>query len=150
MHRAGPADRRDRHLPFCDQSLIRGSAPRLETERLVLRHLRAEDIGYFAEVHGDEGVSRYLGGTIGREDAWRRALTGAGFWTVLGIGVWVVERRADGRTIGHVGFFDFQRDMQPSIAGEPEMGWILGREAQGQGYASEACRSALDPSSSRR
>jgi RimJ/RimL family protein N-acetyltransferase len=63
---------------------------------------------------------------------------------VLGIGLWAVERRSDRRTVGHVGFFDFQRDMTPSIAGEPEMGWIFSREGQGQGLASEAGRAALD------
>ena len=126
-------------LPNIDQPL----APILETERLLLRHIRPSDVGYFAETHADEEVMRHVGGVLGREDAWRRAMTGAGFWGVLGIGLWAVERRADGKTIGHVGYFDFQRDMQPSIAGEPEMGWIFSREAHGQGYATEAAQAAL-------
>jgi RimJ/RimL family protein N-acetyltransferase len=129
--------------PFRDPSLRHSSAPTLETERLILRHVRAEDISYFAEAHADEEVSRHVGGPIGREDAWRRAMTGAGFWSVLGIGLWAIERRADGRTIGHIGFFDFQRDIDPSIAGEPEMGWIFARDAQGQGFAKEAGEAAL-------
>jgi RimJ/RimL family protein N-acetyltransferase len=130
--------------PFRGAGLADNIAPTLETERLVLRHVRPSDIDYFAEAHGDEQVMRHLGGPLGREDAWRRALTGAGFWGVLGIGLWAVERRSDGRTIGHVGFFDFQRDMTPSIAGEPEMGWIFIPDGQGQGLASEAGRAALD------
>ncbi len=131
-------------LPFHEPNLVHPIAPTLETERLRLRHVRPGDVEYFAQAHGDEQVSRHVGGPISREDAWRRAMTGAGFWGVLGVGLWAVERRSDGETIGHVGFFDFQRDMQPSISGEPEMGWIFRREAQGQGYASEACRAALD------
>jgi RimJ/RimL family protein N-acetyltransferase len=111
---------------------------------LILRHVRAEDIEYFSAAHGDEDVSRFVGGPIGREDAWRRAMTGAGFWEVLGIGVWAIERRADHRTIGHIGFFDFQRDIEPTMAGEPEMGWIFSKEAQGQGLATEAGKAALD------
>jgi RimJ/RimL family protein N-acetyltransferase len=130
--------------PFRGAELANNIAPTIQTERLVLRHLRPSDIGYFAEAHGDEEIMRHLGGPISREDAWRRALTGAGFWSVLGIGLWAVERRSDERTIGHIGFFDFQRDMAPSIAGEPEMGWIFGREGQGQGFASEAGAAALD------
>lgn len=114
------------------------------TERLVLRHVRPSDVEYFAETHADEDVMRHVGGAISREDAWRRAMTGAGFWGVLGIGLWAVERQLDGQTIGHVGFFDFQRDMQPSIAGEPEMGWIFSARAQGSGFASEAGRAALE------
>ena len=130
--------------PFCGAELRDNIAPTLETERLLLRHVRLSDVDYFAEVQGDEEVMRHLGGPLGREDSWRRALTGAGLWSVLGIGLWAVDRRSDGRTIGQLGFFDFQRDMTPSIAGEPEMGWIFSGEGQGQGFASEAGRAVLD------
>lgn len=108
-----------------------------------MRHIRPSDVDYFAATHADEEVMRHVGGAVGREDAWRRAMTGAGFWGVLGIGLWAVERRSDGRTIGHIGFFDFQRDMQPSIAGEPEMGWIFSPDGQGHGLATEAGQAAL-------
>ena len=126
------------------QKIDRPVAPTLVTERLTLRHIRPSDIHYFADTHADPEIMRHVGGPVCREDAWRRAMTGAGFWGVLGIGLWAVERRSDGETIGHVGFFDFQRDMQPSIAGEPEMGWIFTSKAHGKGYASEAGRAALD------
>ena len=109
----------------------------------MLRHIRPSDIDYFASTHADEDVMRHVGGPMGREDAWRRAMTGAGFWGVLGIGLWAVEQQSDGQTIGHVGFFDFQRDMEPSIAGEPEMGWIFSPQGQGKGYAFEAGSAAL-------
>ena len=46
--------------------------------------------------------------------------------------------------VGHVGFFQFERDMEPSILGEPEMGWIFDRSVHGQGVATEACRAALE------
>jgi len=128
------------HLPEIKQPV----APTLVTERLVLRHVRPSDIHYFAETHADPEVMRFVGGPVSREDAWRRAMTGAGFWGVLGIGLWAVEQQSDGETVGHVGFFDFQRDMQPSIAGEPEMGWIFSPKAQGRGYASEAGSAALE------
>jgi RimJ/RimL family protein N-acetyltransferase len=71
-------------------------------------------------------------------------LAGVGLWPLTGIGMWAVERRQDGATIGHVGFFDFLRDCDPSIAGQAEMGWILSPAAHGQGYAGEACRAILD------
>jgi len=120
-------------------------APLIETERLTLRHFRTSDLDAFAETMADPEVVRHLGGEPNdREDAWRKLLTGAGFWALLGIGMWAVERRSDRRLIGHVGFFDFQRDMRPSIAGEPEMGWIFNPRAQGQGYATEAGEAALD------
>jgi RimJ/RimL family protein N-acetyltransferase len=131
-------------VPFHDPKLVNPTAPTLRTERLILRHVRPADVEYFASSHADTEVMRHVGGPVSREDAWRRAMTGAGFWGVLGIGMWAVERRSDGRTIGHIGFFDFQRDMQPSIAGEPEMGWIFASDGQGQGLATEAGKAALD------
>ena len=121
------------------------SAPLIETERLTLRHFRARDLDAFAETMADPDVVRHIGGEPNdREDAWRKMLTGAGFWSLIGIGMWAVERRSDRRLIGHVGLFEFQRDMQPSIAGEPEMGWVFNPRAHGQGYATEACLAALE------
>jgi RimJ/RimL family protein N-acetyltransferase len=130
--------------PFRLPNVSQPVAPNLETERLLLRHVRPSDVNYFADTHADEEVMRHVGGPVSREDGWRRALTGAGFWGVLGIGLWAVERRSDRQTIGHVGFFDFQRDMDPSIAGEPEMGWIFSAEGQGKGFATEAAQTALE------
>jgi len=87
---------------------------------------------------------RYIGGSpVGREDSWRRLLLGVGSWSLIGMGPWAVEQKADGRMVGHCGFFQFNREMSPSILGEPEMGWIFDRSVHGQGFASEACRAAL-------
>ena len=120
-------------------------APRIETERLILRAFRAGDLDAHAATLGDEETMRYIGGTpVGREDSWRRLLLGVGSWALLGMGPWAVERQADGRMIGHCGFFQFNREMSPSIVGEPEMGWIFDRSVHGPGIAFEACRAALD------
>jgi RimJ/RimL family protein N-acetyltransferase len=62
---------------------------------------------------------------------------------MLGYGYWSVERRSDGRYIGHLGFADFKRDMEPSLEGLPEMGWIFASDAQGQGFALEGVSAAL-------
>ena len=70
-------------------------------------------------------------------------LAGAALWTLTGIGMWAITRRDDGAAIGHGGFFDFLRDCDPSIGGQPEMGWILAPAAHGQGYALEACEAML-------
>lgn len=120
------------------------SAPRLETERLILREFAASDLDSHAATLGDPEVMRHVGGqALGREDSWRRLTSGAGLWRLIGVGGWAVELKSDGRMVGHCGFFDFQRDMQPPIAGEPEMGWIFDRSVHGQGIAYEACARAL-------
>jgi RimJ/RimL family protein N-acetyltransferase len=109
----------------------------------VLREFKLDDLDYFLKFFADAEASQHVGGPIGREDTWRRLLTGSALWQMTGIGMWAVERRSDGATIGHLGFFDFLRDSDPSIAGAVEMGWILAPEAQGQGLASEACTAIL-------
>jgi len=48
-----------------------------------------------------------------------------------------IERKEDGTVIGFVGFI-----YQDS--GQGEMGWALGEEYRGQGYATEAARALMD------
>jgi RimJ/RimL family protein N-acetyltransferase len=118
--------------------------PILETPRLRLRAFRESDLEAQAAVMRDPEVVRHLGGApFPREDTWRRIATAMGLWPLLGFGYWAVERREDGAYVGQAGFSDFKRDMQPSIEGLPEMGWILAPYAQGQGYASEAVAAGL-------
>jgi RimJ/RimL family protein N-acetyltransferase len=124
--------------------LIR-EAPRIETERLILRAFRAGDLDAHAATLGDEEVMRHIGGKpVGREDSWRRLLMGIGMWDLIGMGPWAVELKSDSRMVGHCGFFQFNREMTPLILGEAEMGWIFDRSVHGQGIAFEACSAALD------
>jgi RimJ/RimL family protein N-acetyltransferase len=121
------------------------AVPEIETARLRLRGFREADLDAQAAILGDPEVTRHLGGSaFSREDSWRRMLAAPGLWALLGYGYWAVERREDGAFLGQVGFADFKRDMTPSIEGLPEMGWIFGPHAQGQGYAAEAVAAGLD------
>ena len=120
-------------------------APTLETERLILREFRRDDLDAHAATLGDEEVMRHIGGkAMTREESWRRLLSAVGMWSLIGMGAWAVEQKSDGRMVGHCGFFQFERALQPSIEGEPEMGWIFDRSVHGQGIAFEACNAALE------
>jgi RimJ/RimL family protein N-acetyltransferase len=112
--------------------------PVLETERLVLRGWREGDIEVEAAVSADPEVMRYLGGVIGREEAWRRMTLHAGHWLIRGYGNWAVEQRDSGALIGRVGLW--RPEGWPGL----EVGWRLVRSAWGSGYATEAARAAME------
>ncbi len=121
------------------------SAPRLETERLFLRAFRADDLEALATLWANDDVVRFIGGNkLSREDTWRRSLAACGQWPYTGFGYWIVELKRDRRLIGQVGFADFKREMEPSIEGLPELGYVLDPAVHGQGIAFEACNAALE------
>ena len=120
------------------------SAPTLETERLILRAFRRDDLDAHAATLADRDVVRHLGGhAFNREDSWRRLTMAVGQWPLLGYGYWAVEAKAGGALVGQVGFADFERGMTPDISGAPEMGWVFDTSVHGLGIAGEACRIAL-------
>jgi RimJ/RimL family protein N-acetyltransferase len=109
----------------------------------VLRGPALADFEDGAAMAADPAVMKHLGGrTHTREDSWDRFLRIAGNWTMLGYGPFVVRERASGRFVGHVGYFDRERDIEPSFAGAPEAGWVLAAWAHGKGYATEAVLAA--------
>ena len=117
--------------------------PVLETARLILRENRPGDLPAMAAMLADPEFVRFVGGkTASREEAWRKLLANFGLWDFLGYGYWAVELKSTGEMIGQVGFADFKRDMQPSIEGLPEMGWVLACHTHGQGYAAESTAAA--------
>jgi RimJ/RimL family protein N-acetyltransferase len=105
--------------------------PTLTTERLVLRPPRADDFdAYAAFFASDRAV--WEDGPISRRDAWSEFATAAGGWLLRGFGSLSVTDRTTGAWLGEVGLY------QPDHYPEPEIGWILGAEAEGRGIAHEA------------
>jgi len=120
------------------------SIPLVYSERLILRGHQVADLAECALMWADPQVTRFIGGrpfTV--EEVWARLLRYVGHWALLGFGYWVVEERATGRFVGEVGFADYQRSIEPSLADTPEIGWVLAPGAQGQGFATEAVRAAV-------
>ena len=89
----------------------------------------------------DPRVIRYIGDKpLTEEESWTKFLRYVGHWSLLGFGYWVTEEKATGNFIGEIGFADYKRDLQPSLKGVPEIGWVLASQAHGKGYATEAVR----------
>ncbi|MCB2410002.1 GNAT family N-acetyltransferase [Hymenobacter lucidus] len=118
--------------------------PTISTERLRLRGHYSTDLAPFTAMFQQPAVYTYLGGQpVPEEDVWTKILRNNGLWPLLGFGYWAVEEKATGHYIGAVGFADYQRAIEPSIKGEPEIGWVLSPQVHGRGYATEAVQAAL-------
>ena len=101
---------------------------------------REEDFEQHARLCADAEVTKYLGEgrPLNRFEAWRSMAMILGHWQLRGYGPLAVEERATGNFIGRIGFF--HPEGWPGF----ELGWVLGREFWGKGYASEGARRALD------
>lgn len=113
----------------------------LETERLVLSGWRMNQVDDLLRLHGDIRVAQYLD-TDGRP--WDRVKCTArlALWrdnfASQRMGKLRVERRQDGVLVGRAGF-----GLHGERA-EPEIGYAMFPEFQGNGYATEAASALRD------
>ncbi len=120
------------------------STPVIETERLRLRARTIDDFPFIRDMWADPQTVCYIGGKpLTEEESWTKFLRMLGHWPALGFGYWIMEERETGRAVGETGFADFKRNIKPSLAGQPEIGWAVASSAYGKGYASEAARAAV-------
>lgn len=118
--------------------------PEIQTDRLMLRGHRLDDLGAAFAMWSDPAVTRFIGGKPSTEQqTWSRLLGYVGHWALLGFGYWALEEKASGRFVGELGFADFRRDIQASMKNVPELGWALASDVHGKGYATEAVRAAV-------
>ncbi len=110
----------------------------IESDRLILRMFREEDLEAYAKLTANPEVMRFLGGkTFDRLEAWRHMAFLLGHWHLRGYGLWAVEEKASGNLVGRIGF------LNPAEWPGFELGWTLAREYWGRGYATEGARRAL-------
>jgi len=115
----------------------------IETARLRLAPLTAEDADEMAAVLGDEGLYEFIGGHLPTlaelRERYGRLAAGSPDPRVVWLN-WIVRRRSDEEPLGTVEATLTTKDGQ-SIAA---VAWVIGVKWQGLGFASEAARALVD------
>lgn len=119
-----------------------------ETERLQARKWRPEHAEPALVIYGDPEVTRYIGGItwanlVEAEEGMAGFVERSAQWGP-GLGGFPLFRRTDDALVGAV-LVKYLPGVDRSVAtSDLEVGWHLARRYQGQGYATEAGRGALD------
>lgn len=110
--------------------------PTLTTDRLILRAPMESDFPAHADFLASE-KSAFIGGPEpDRFSTWRGFLGSVGHWVIRGYGMWVAALKETNMPIGRIGFINhYGWD-------EPELGWHVYPDWEGQGYAYEAALAA--------
>lgn len=113
----------------------------LETERLILRNWKNEDADPYFHINQDKRVIECLRGALTMEEV--RAFIAAmnQQQEARGYSLWAVEAKATGELMGFIGLnlIDWPAHFSPAV----EIGWRLGSEYWGSGYATEGAQAAL-------
>lgn len=109
--------------------------PVLVTERLTLRGWTDADREAFHRVNSDPAVMATLGPLMSRAESDAFVDRIAAHFVAHGFGLWCID--LDGESIGFTGF------MVPWFRDGVEIGWRIGSDHWGRGYAPEAARACL-------
>lgn len=111
--------------------------PSIETDRLLLRIIRADDLDHLASLLSDPDVVKYVGDgrPAGREEAARALKSIIKHWETHGFGRWAVVDKISGEFIGFGGL--------RSLFGTPEVVYHLAKAHWGKGYATESAGASL-------
>lgn len=117
----------------------------LTTDRLDLRPPTADDLQGLVDLVAHEDTRRFLGQMApDMKSQAERLLRNAGSWALYSYGAFMVRRHGAERIIGSCGIFHSWRGFGQGMDDVPEAGWIIHRDAWGQGVAGEAVRAVLD------
>ena len=127
-------------MPIEDEPVLHPEYP-IETERLLLRPITADDVDDLHSYQSIPEVCRYIPPEPRTREqileriatTYRSTLDEAGQYLNV-----AAERRADGRVIGDVVLFWHSAEHKSG-----EIGYVFHPDVAGQGYATEACRAVL-------
>ena len=120
-----------------------GVCPRIETDRLVLRPFRDDDLDDYFAMEDSPEVRAGLGtsGEFRKPDASLKMAAWLDQWDLRGTGHWALEEKDSGLLVGSVGLN--QAEVTPLEWPGVEVGWTLHPRRWGRGYATEAGAAAV-------
>jgi RimJ/RimL family protein N-acetyltransferase len=116
-------------------------APRLETERLILRQWTFADFAPCAAMEADPHVMAMLGGVRTAEESASDVHRDAAQLAITGVGRWAVEERVTGEFVGRIGLAGTDESLP--FPKSLELAWRLRKRSHGRGYATEAARAVV-------
>ena len=110
----------------------------IETDRLILRSWKLEDMPLFAKMNKDARVMRYFPSILTTEQTESFYKRIQSEFERNGWGLYAVELKSNGTFIGYVGLHEigFDADFTPGV----EIGWRLAADYHNQGLATEAAK----------
>ena len=114
----------------------------LETERLRVREMSLEDIERLYEIYADPSITEYMEGLYpDKKDELEFSKSYIeNMYGFYGYGLWMVIEKSSGRIIGRAGLSNREVDGEVYL----ELGYVIAKECQGRGYATEACGAILE------
>ncbi len=109
----------------------------VETSRLLLEPWDGRWFDDYARVLADAEAMRHLGGPRSRAEAEERFSTYTSHWREHGFGPLFAVEKETGRWVGLIGLRKVDSHTWGVDPGDVEIGWIVAREAWGNGYATE-------------
>lgn len=109
----------------------------LETERCIVREIETGDVDRLYEIYAEPSITAYIESLYAdrqEEISYTKDYI-ANVYGFYGYGMWIVEDRASGNVIGRAGI-----EPKEDCA---ELGYVIAKEYQSQGYATEVCRAIL-------
>ena len=111
--------------------------PVVETERLILRGWREEDIPAIIAITTDEEAARFIGGATPDWQAFRTMCSFIGHWQIRGFGFFAVEEKQSQSCIGWCGMW------KPAGWPDNELGYSFKKSHWRKGFATEAASASL-------
>ena len=114
----------------------------IETHRLILRLWKQEDAEAYYHINHDPKVIEYLRGPLTMEQVTDFIEAANNHYEKHGYTLWAAELKESGAMMGFIGlnYTDFAAHFTPAV----EVGWRLGSQYWGNGYATEGAKACLD------